>query len=138
MWFSNFETKVILLKLLTRISSSHLFLSNAIYTVDNNPKAPREYTTNLYSKIPMKQLLLFTRGDEQNYGDLYPPLLKYIVTYYPHLCLVEDWMDEEEIGSSSLAPPKDQKKVMNSTGAVSSLRFGEFIFIQSKCHYAYN
>ena len=81
MWFSNFETKVILLKLLTRISSSHLFLSNAIYTVDNNPKAPREYTTNLYSKIPMKQLLLFTRGDEQNYGDLYPPLLKYIVTY---------------------------------------------------------
>lgn len=102
-----------------------------MYTVDNNPKAPREYTTNLYSKIPMKQLLLFTRGDEQNYGDLYPPLLKYIVTYYPHLCLVEDWIDEEEIASSGLTPSKDQKKVINSTGALSSLGFGKIVFIQS-------
>lgn len=66
----------------------------------NNPKAPRQYSTHLYSTIPMKQLLLKARADEGDYGILYPPLLKLLTIYYPQLCLVEDWIVEEEISFS--------------------------------------
>lgn len=66
-------------------------------TLVNNPKAPREYTTHLYSTIPMKQLLIETRSNEESYGHLYPSMLRLLATYYPHLCLVEDWISEEEL-----------------------------------------
>jgi len=76
-----------------------ILLSN-IKTLINNPKAPRQYSTHLYSTIPMKQLLLKARADEGDYGILYPPLLKLLTIYYPQLCLVEDWIVEEEISFS--------------------------------------
>lgn len=72
-------------------------LLSSMKTLATNPKAPREYSTNLYSLIPMKQLLLVSRTEGKLYGDLYPPLLKLLIAHYPHLCLVEDSIVEEEI-----------------------------------------
>ena len=50
----------------------------------------------------MKQLLLKARQNKAAYGDLYPPLLRLLVTHYPHLCLVEDWIEEEELTDNTL------------------------------------
>ena len=61
-----------------------------------NPKRPREYSGHLYSAIPIKQLLIETRSNETSFGHLYPCLLRLLATHYPHLCLVEDWISEEE------------------------------------------
>ena len=61
-----------------------------------NPKGPREYSGHLYSAIPIKQLLIETRSNETSFGNLYPCLLRLLATHYPHLCLVEDWISEEE------------------------------------------
>ena len=72
-------------------------LLNTMETLSNNPHAPREYSTLLYSLIPMKELLLYTRNEERLFGDLYPPLLRLLIVHYPHLCLVEDSIVEEEI-----------------------------------------
>ena len=44
----------------------------------------------------MKQLLIQTRSNEESYGLLYPSMLRLLATHYPHLCLVEDWISEEE------------------------------------------
>ena len=61
-----------------------------------NPKRPREYSGHLYSVIPIKQLAIETRSNEEAFGHLYPRLLRLLATHYPHLCLVEDWISEEE------------------------------------------
>ncbi|XP_066936944.1 integrator complex subunit 2-like isoform X1 [Clytia hemisphaerica] len=65
-------------------------------TLVNNAKRPQEYSTHLYSIIPIKQLLMEVRSNERSYGHIYPCLLRLLTTHYPSLCLVEDWIDEEE------------------------------------------
>ena len=64
-------------------------------TVSSNHQ-PADYSLALYSQIPIKYLLQQARKDQEHFRDLYPPLLRLLVTYYPHLCLVEDWIGEED------------------------------------------
>ena len=56
-----------------------------------------EYSTAIYTTMPIKQLLLKSREKQNLYEDIYPPLLRLVTKNYPHLCLVEDYMFEEEI-----------------------------------------
>ena len=82
-----------------RQNSLHLYKilnKSTFFTVVTNPKRPREYSGHLYSTIPIKQLLIETRSNEAAFGHLYPRLLRLLATHYPHLCLVEDWISEEE------------------------------------------
>lgn len=81
----------------------------------NNPSAPLEYPPSLYSAIPIKQLFLLARDREVAYGDLYPTLLRLLTTHYPHLCLVEDWVEEEkEKNTLSSKMPQDVENVASS------------------------
>ncbi|XP_028396376.1 integrator complex subunit 2-like [Dendronephthya gigantea] len=70
-------------------------LSNMKSLVANNHHPP-DYSRSLYSQIPIKYLLQQARKSQEHYRDLYPPLLRLLVTYYPQLCLVEDWLCEED------------------------------------------
>ena len=63
--------------------------------VTNNHQ-PKDYSHSLYSQIPIKYLIQQARNSQVHYRDLYPPLLRLLVTYYPQLCLVEDWLCEED------------------------------------------
>ena len=63
----------------------------------NDPKRPKEYSAELYNQMPIKKLLLMSRENQTLYEDIYPPLLRLVTKSYPHLCLVEDYMFEEEI-----------------------------------------
>lgn len=65
------------------------------FTAANNHHPP-DHSRSLYSHIPIKYLLQQARKSQENYRDLYPPLLRLLVTYYPQLCLVEDWLCEED------------------------------------------
>ena len=47
--------------------------------------------------MPIKKLLLISRENQDLYEDIYPPLLRLVAKSYPHLCLVEDYMFEEEM-----------------------------------------
>ena len=51
--------------------------------------------------MPIKQLFLKSRENQNLYEDIYPPLLRLITKNYPHLCLVEDCMFEESIKESA-------------------------------------
>lgn len=93
-----------------------------------NPRAPREYSAYLYSRITMKRLLVQARSNEQHFGLLYPTILRLLATHYPHLCLVEDWIGEEEAldkdaqygaqqSSTNDVWLKNQKELLN-TGAL--------------------
>ena len=39
---------------------------------------------------------------QAHYAPLYPQLIKLLVTHLPHLCLVTDWMEQEEKENSSM------------------------------------
>lgn len=67
----------------------------------SNPKRPTEYSADVYNQMPIKKLLLVSRENQSLYEDIYPPLLRLVIKNYPHLCLVEDYMFEEEIKKES-------------------------------------
>ena len=58
--------------------------------------APKTYSPNVLVQIPMKHLLQHVRQHQGDYATLYPSLLKLTATHFPQLCLVEDWLKEEE------------------------------------------
>uniref|UniRef100_A0A667YAT8 Integrator complex subunit 2 n=1 Tax=Myripristis murdjan TaxID=586833 RepID=A0A667YAT8_9TELE len=60
-------------------------------------KKPKSYSAALMDQIPIKYLVTQALGLQQELGGLHSALLRLLATNYPHLCLVEDWMCEEEV-----------------------------------------
>nr|CAG4651591.1 EOG090X0154 [Triops cancriformis] len=53
------------------------------------------YPPQLLSQLPIRYLLGQAEKDQQLYAGLFSPLLRFLTTHMPQLCLVEDWMYEE-------------------------------------------
>ena len=62
---------------------------------------PHCYSPHVIHFIPVKRLLLECTKQQVHYAPLYPRLIKLLVTHLPHLCLVMDWMEQEEKENSS-------------------------------------
>ncbi|KAM4619896.1 integrator complex subunit 2 isoform 2-T2 [Polymixia lowei] len=60
-------------------------------------KKPKSYSATLMDQIPIKYLVTQALGLQQELGGLHSALLRLLATNYPHLCLVEDWVCEEEV-----------------------------------------
>ncbi|XP_029467424.1 integrator complex subunit 2 isoform X1 [Rhinatrema bivittatum] len=60
-------------------------------------RKPKSYTSALMDQIPIKYLIRQAQGLQQELGGLHSALLRLLATNYPHLCIVEDWICEEEI-----------------------------------------
>eukprot|EP00064_Thunnus_orientalis_P002641 superscaffoldBa00000199_g2648 len=60
-------------------------------------KKPKSYSAALMDQIPIKYLVTQAQGLQQELGGLHSALLRLLATNYPHLCLVEDWVCEEEV-----------------------------------------
>lgn len=60
-------------------------------------KKPKSYSAALMDQIPIKYLVTQAHGLQQELGGLHSALLRLLATNYPHLCLVEDWVCEEEV-----------------------------------------
>lgn len=71
-------------------------LSNMKSLVSNNIQ-PQWLSPMLLSQIPVKHLLEQARSRRQEFRGLYAPLLQLINTHLPHLCLVDDWLRQEEV-----------------------------------------
>nr|XP_014342738.1 PREDICTED: integrator complex subunit 2 [Latimeria chalumnae] len=63
----------------------------------NMQKKPKSYSAALMDQIPIKYLIRQAQGLQQELGGLHSALLRLLATNYPHLCIVEDWICEEEI-----------------------------------------
>ncbi|XP_059612357.1 integrator complex subunit 2 [Phlebotomus argentipes] len=57
----------------------------------------KSYTMDFMSELPIKYLLQQAQKNQRNFGGLFSPLLRLLVTHFPHLCLVDDWIAEETI-----------------------------------------
>ncbi|KAG5897824.1 hypothetical protein JTB14_011824 [Gonioctena quinquepunctata] len=57
----------------------------------------KKYTPEFMSELPIKYLLHHAQKDQSSYSGLFGPLLKLLATHFPHLTLVEDWLDDMAI-----------------------------------------
>lgn len=54
----------------------------------------KEYTNSFLSELPMKYLLQKAQQYHNEYVGIFHPLLRLIVSNYPHLSMVNDWLEE--------------------------------------------
>lgn len=78
------------------MSTNTSALSILLTSVSNNIQ-PRWLSPMLLSQIPVKHLLEQARSRRQDFRGLYAPLLQLINSHLPHLCLVDDWLRQEEV-----------------------------------------
>ncbi|KFB40539.1 AGAP003033-PA-like protein [Anopheles sinensis] len=57
----------------------------------------KSYSNEFMSELPIKYLLQQAQKNQHEYSALFSPLLRLLVTHFPHLSLVDDWIDEELI-----------------------------------------
>uniref|UniRef100_A0A8C5UGN5 Integrator complex subunit 2 n=1 Tax=Malurus cyaneus samueli TaxID=2593467 RepID=A0A8C5UGN5_9PASS len=60
-------------------------------------RKPKSYSSALMDQIPIKYLIRQAQGLQQELGGLHSALLRLLATNYPHLCIVDDWICEEQI-----------------------------------------
>ena len=53
------------------------------------------YSRALLAEMPIKYLLKSAERDQHCFGGIFPQLLKLSSSQYPHLCLVQDWLEDE-------------------------------------------
>lgn len=55
----------------------------------------KSYPAEFLNELPIKYLLQQAQRNHNDFSGLFSPLLRLLVTHFPHLSLVEDWIDEE-------------------------------------------
>ncbi|XP_030378999.1 integrator complex subunit 2 [Scaptodrosophila lebanonensis] len=61
----------------------------------------KEYTNNFLGGLPLKYLLQKAHQYHNDYLSLFHPLLRLIISNYPHLSMVDDWLEEHYSLSSA-------------------------------------
>lgn len=82
-------TQLLFLYYLLWYEETRLAQSKNILNLDRSAK---KYSSELLAKIPVYFLLQEARKDANKYGLFFPALLRLVSTYYPHFCLVTDWL----------------------------------------------
>ncbi|XP_044738623.1 integrator complex subunit 2 isoform X2 [Chrysoperla carnea] len=54
------------------------------------------YSTEFLSELPIKYLLQQAQKDQGSYAGIFSPLLRLLATHFPHLSLVDDWINVDE------------------------------------------
>lgn len=55
----------------------------------------KSYSTEFLSELPIKYLLQFAQKNQNDFEPLFSPLLRLFITHFPHLSLVDDWIEVE-------------------------------------------
>lgn len=75
----------------------------------------KSYSTEFLSELPIKYLLQQVQRDQVSYAGLFSPLLRLLATHFPHLSLVDDWLDDETINVDTLASDQEVLVVNDSS-----------------------
>lgn len=71
-------------------------LSNMVTILASNRQV-KSYSIDFLSELPIKYLLQQAQKNQHEFGGLFSPLLKLLILHFPHLSLVDDWIEEESI-----------------------------------------
>ncbi|EDV29323.1 uncharacterized protein TRIADDRAFT_18353 [Trichoplax adhaerens] len=59
--------------------------------------ARKTYSQALISQLPIRKLFLEAKSHQEDYGEIYPMLLRLLVTHHRQLCMVDHWLKVEEM-----------------------------------------
>lgn len=71
-------------------------LSNMASILSSGRKI-KSYSNDFLSELPIKYLLQQAQRNQHEFSGLFSPLLRLLITHFPHLSLVDDWIEEEKI-----------------------------------------
>ncbi|XP_045601514.2 integrator complex subunit 2 isoform X1 [Procambarus clarkii] len=94
-------------------------LNNTHQLLVNNRRV-HSYSPHLFAQLPIRYLLSHAQKEQRLYAGLFSPLVKLLVSHYPQLCLVEDWLYQSPSANSSLGilPPKVPLDLQSVTKAM--------------------
>lgn len=96
---SSLTSQLLLLYYLLLYEDTRLSNMKTILLSDRKVK---RYSPQFIAKIPIFYLLQRAQKDQQQFAGLFSPLLRLLTTHYPHLCLVQSWLTDEEDTDFSL------------------------------------
>ncbi|XP_068239156.1 integrator complex subunit 2 isoform X2 [Palaemon carinicauda] len=94
-------------------------LNNTHQLITNNRRI-HSYSPHLFAQLPIRYLLSHAQREQRLYAGLFSSLVKLLVSHYPQLCLVEDWLYQSSSADSHLGilPPKVQLDAQSVTKAM--------------------
>lgn len=69
---------------------------NNMLTVLQAGRQVKSYSAEFLSELPIKYLLQFAQKYQNDFEPLFSPLLRLFITHFPHLSLVDDWIEVED------------------------------------------
>ena len=72
-------------------------------TILSTQRKVLRYGSDLLAGLPIRFLLQTAERDQAKFGVLFPQLLRLSSTQYPHLCLVQDWLADDDDDSKKLS-----------------------------------
>ncbi|KAK9504230.1 hypothetical protein O3M35_010608 [Rhynocoris fuscipes] len=60
-----------------------------------NRNKVKSYSQEFLSELPIKYLLQQVQKEQTSYSGIFSSLLRLLATHFPHLCLVDDWMERQ-------------------------------------------
>lgn len=73
---------------------------NNMLTILTNHRQVKSYSTEFLSELPIKYLLQYAQKHQNDFEPLFSPLLRLFITHFPHLSLVDDWIEVEDMSRS--------------------------------------
>eukprot|EP00094_Tigriopus_californicus_P007823 TCALIF_07534-PA protein Name:"Similar to Ints2 Integrator complex subunit 2 (Mus musculus)" AED:0.04 eAED:0.04 QI:98/0.83/0.85/1/1/1/7/109/1177 len=59
------------------------------------------YSHELLAELPIKFLVQVADQNQEDFGGIFPQLLRLCSTQFPHLCLVQDWLEDDRVLKTS-------------------------------------
>ncbi|KMZ10372.1 integrator complex subunit 2 [Drosophila simulans] len=84
----------------------------------------KEYSNNFLGGLPLKYLLQKAHSYHNDYLSLFHPLLRLIISNYPHLSMVDDWLEEHNLaqGNSTMVVSKHELKPEQLDRALAAIQ----------------
>ncbi|XP_018328065.1 integrator complex subunit 2 [Agrilus planipennis] len=105
-------------------------LTNAQQLTASGRKIKR-YSAEFLSELPIKYLLYHAQKDQTSYSTLFGPLLKLLATHFPHLTLVDDWLDDMSFKVDEKSPHISELSLVEAFEEVKSNPSGLAKVLQS-------
>jgi len=84
----------------------------------------KEYSNNFLGGLPLKYLLQKAHNYHHDYLSLFHPLLRLIISNYPHLSMVDDWLEEHNLaqGNTTVVVSKRELKPEQLDRALAAIQ----------------
>lgn len=96
---SNLSSQLLLLYYL--LLYEDVRLNNSLHILSSEKKV-KSYSTEFMAELPIKNLLQQAQKDQHNYSCLFSPLLRLLIIHFPHISLVDDWIEIDIISIKSI------------------------------------